>query len=96
LTAIIWGFFVIKLSGKFPQYIEKPAFPLIDALLTMASIAGQILLTRKKIDNWLIWILVNIASVVLYSVIGIYFTSILYAIFLLIAVKAFYEWKREM
>jgi nicotinamide mononucleotide transporter len=95
-TAIIWGFFIIKLSEIFPQNIEKPAFPLIDALLTMASIAGQILLTRKKIDNWAIWILVNIASIILYAVVGIYFTSILYVIFLLIAIKAFLEWRREM
>ncbi|MDR2854466.1 MAG: nicotinamide riboside transporter PnuC [Prevotellaceae bacterium] len=96
LVSIVWGFCVVKLSGQFPEYIEKPAYPMIDALLTIASIAGQILLTRKKIDNWLIWIFVNMASVILYAAIGIYFTAILYVLFLLIAIKAFAEWKREL
>jgi len=95
-AAIVWGTLVVWLSGKYPVNIEKPRYPYIDALLTMASITGQILLTRKKIDNWTIWIAVNIASVALYSVIGIYFTSILYAVFLIIAIKAYFNWKKEL
>jgi nicotinamide mononucleotide transporter len=94
LAAAVWGSLVLWLSGKYPENIEKPQYPYIDALLTMASVCGQILLTRKKIDNWTIWIVVNTASIALYAVVGIYFTSILYAVFLLIAIKAYIDWKK--
>jgi nicotinamide mononucleotide transporter len=93
-VAAVWAYFVITVSAKFPEHIEKPAYPYIDALITIASIVAQILLTRKKIDNWVIWIVADFASVILYCVMGIYFTAILYACFWLIAVKAFFNWKK--
>jgi len=96
LVAVLWAYIVINISTKFPQYIEKPAFPYIDALITIASIAAQILLTRKKIDNWVIWIIVDSTCVILYCVMGIYFTAVLYACFLLIGTKALISWRKEL
>ena len=59
----LWGSLVSRLSGAYPNFIETPSYPYIDATLTVASIIGQILLTRKKLDNWSIWMVVNTCSI---------------------------------
>jgi len=96
VISVVWAYFVINILAKFPQHIEKPAYPYIDALITVASIAAQILLTRKKIDNWVIWIIADSTAIILYCVMGIYFTAILYACFLLIGTKALINWRKEL
>ena len=96
IVAVVWAYFVIKISAQFPQHIEKPAFPYIDALITIASIAAQILLTRKKLDNWVIWIIADSVSVVLFLVLSSYFTAILYACYLIIGTKALISWRKEL
>jgi nicotinamide mononucleotide transporter len=95
-VASVWAYGVVSISAKFPQYIEKPAFPYIDALITIASIAGQILLTRKKLENWAIWIIADFVSVILFCKMEIYFTSILYFCFFIIGINAFIAWKKEL
>ena len=94
--SVVWAYFVINISAKFPDFIEKPAYPYIDALITIASIAAQILLTRKKIDNWVLWVLADTACVILYCRMGIYFTAILYGCFLLIGTNALMSWRKEL
>ena len=94
LATVLWSSLILGLSGKYPEHIEQPQYPYIDALLTMMSVCGQIILARKKIDNWIIWMMVNGASVALYAVIGIYFTSILCVVLLAIAIKAYITWNK--
>jgi nicotinamide mononucleotide transporter len=95
-VASIWTYALMYISAIIPQYIEKPAYPYIDALITIASIAGQILLTRKKLENWAIWIVADLVSVILFCKMAIYFTSILYFCFFLIGINAFITWKKEL
>jgi len=94
-VAMVWAYFLVNISAKFPQYIEKPAYPYIDALITIASIIAQILLAHKKIDNWSIWIIADTTCVILYFKMGIYFTAILYVCFLFIGINALISWKKE-
>lgn len=95
VVAAVWAYFVINVSAKFPQYIEKPLYPYIDALITIASIAAQILLTRKKIDNWVIWLIVDSASVILFLVMSSYFTAILYGCYTVIGTNALLAWRKN-
>jgi nicotinamide mononucleotide transporter PnuC len=96
LATVIWSSLVLWLSGKYPDHIEQPQYPYIDALITMISVCGQLILARKKIDNWILWMVVNGSSIVLYAVIGIYFTSILCAVLLVIAIRAYITWNKMM
>ena len=96
VVGAIWGNLVVRFSRLYPEYIEKPNDPYIDATLTIASVIGQLLLTRKKLDNWSIWMVVNTCSIMLYVVMGMYFTVLLYVIYLVIAVQAYKTWSREM
>ena len=70
----------------------KGAVPFVDSVLTVASIIAQLLLNAKKIENWILWILVDIAYVPLYISRGFYSFAVLYALFLGLAVAGLYNW----
>ena len=69
--------------------------PYIDAPLAVASVIAQWFLSKKVIQNWLIWITVDVFSVGMYAYKGLYITSGLYAIFLMLAAKGFMDWRKE-
>lgn len=68
--------------------------PFADAALTVVSLVAQYLLTRKYIESWIVWILVDIFYVPLYLWKGYYLTGLLYGIFTLIAYFGLVEWRR--
>ena len=68
--------------------------PWLDALPTVGSIAGQWLLGRKYIDNWPVWVLVNIFSVGLFAYKALWLTVLLYALFAGLAVLGWRVWLR--
>jgi nicotinamide mononucleotide transporter len=92
ITGLTWGWSVVHLQKNFPQYFDPPAYPWLDAVLTMGSVVAQWLLSRKYWDNWPLWIVIDVVSCILYAVMGMFFTSILYGVFTAIAVKAMIEW----
>lgn len=91
----LWSEGVIYLQSRFPSYIDPPAFPRLDAVLTVASVTGQFLLSRKVKDNWIIWIVVDILSTALYAYMGLFFTALLFAVFTLIAIRAVLDWNKQ-
>jgi nicotinamide mononucleotide transporter len=60
----------------------------------VGSIAGQLLLARKQVDNWPVWVAVNVVSVVLFAVKGLWLTAALYALFAALAVAGWRTWAR--
>lgn len=69
--------------------------PFIDAFCTIASFTAQYLLTRKKIENWLIWIFVDIIYIPLYIHKNLLATAVLYFIFVFIALQGYISWKKS-
>lgn len=68
--------------------------PLIDGFLTAGSLVGQLLLSRKKIENWHVWIIVDVLYVGLYCYKGLFLTAVLYAVFIVLAVVGLRAWQR--
>lgn len=67
-----------------------------DASIVAASVIAQFLLSRKKVEAWLLWLLpVNVSAILLYATAGLYMFSALYAIFLVNAGYALWQWWRE-
>jgi nicotinamide mononucleotide transporter len=65
-----------------------------DALTTSISLAAQWWLSRKRVENWHLWIVADIIYVPLYVSRGLYLTAILYMIFLVMAVLGLLAWRR--
>jgi nicotinamide mononucleotide transporter len=72
------------------------ALPWTDALLTTTSLVAQWMMTRKILENWIVWIAVDIAYVPMFISQGLYATALLYAAFLVLAVMGFVEWRRTV
>lgn len=71
------------------------AFPFWDSVITVTSVVAQILMTRKYVENWHLWIIVNIASVGVYAAQGVYFLALEYAILLFIAGNGARLWMKQ-
>ena len=66
----------------------------IDTLTTAIFFSGMWLMARRKIENWVFWIVGDIISVPLYLIKGFSFTSLQYLIFTFIAIYGYVEWKK--
>ena len=67
---------------------------MIDTLTTATFFSGMWLMARRKIENWIFWIVGDIISVPLYLIKGFSFTSLQYLIFTFIAIYGYLEWKK--
>lgn len=70
--------------------------PLVDGFTTSGSLVAQFLLNRKKIENWILWIVVNVVYIPWYFKLGYYPTGILYSLFLVLAVLGFASWRATL
>lgn len=70
--------------------------PYLDALPTTLSVAGQFLLGRKLIENWLVWLVVNVFSVGLFALKGLWLTTALYALFAALSVVGWRAWRTRL
>ena len=92
---IAWIAMIALLSlawGTLMRVYTDAVFPWWDATLAVASIAAQILLARRRIENWLLWIAVDAAAIPLYLARGLPFTAGLYLVFLLLCLLGLREW----
>ncbi|MGR6839647.1 nicotinamide riboside transporter PnuC [Aliivibrio wodanis] len=74
--------------------LEPDAFPFWDSSMTVLSIVAQILMTRKYVENWMLWIVINIISVGIYATQGVFAMSVQYSILMFIAANGAREWAR--
>jgi nicotinamide mononucleotide transporter len=88
LASLVWGLGMARYTNA--------AAPIIDAFIAGASISAQILMARRRIENWVAWILVDIVAVGLYFSRDLYPTSALYLLFLLLSVAGLIGWRRAL
>ena len=63
-----------------------------DAFMLVGSLAGQLLMVLQKTEAWPVWIVVNTVGAVLYASQGLYFTSLFYALLIVMAVTGWRAW----
>ena len=68
--------------------------PWWDAFPTAASVLGQWLLGRKHVENWPVWIVVNVVSIGLFAYKGLWLTVLLYALFVAMSFVGWRAWRR--
>jgi nicotinamide mononucleotide transporter len=82
--------------GLFLKTFTDTDVPWWDAFPTATSVVGQVLLGRKFIENWAVWIVVNIVSVGLFAYKGLWLTALLYAVFIVLSVAGWRAWHTKL
>ncbi len=78
------------------RHLRGVSIPAVDAALTATSLVAQWMMTRKILENWILWIIADIVYVPVYIYKRLYVTSGLYAVFLVLAILGWVEWKRSL
>lgn len=92
---ILLAIFCATAYGLILKLYTNAFAPFIDSMVLSFSILAQLLLMKRYINNWYVWVLVNTLSVPLYISRELYLTAFLYGIFWLHAWYALYFWKKE-
>lgn len=93
----ISGFLIGNIHYYLPEYFEvEAAYPFADSLVLLSSIAAIILLAKKKIENWYLWIIVNLVCIYLFFKKEIVFLGLEYVVFLGLAIYGYFNWKKQM
>jgi nicotinamide mononucleotide transporter len=87
LAAIGYGWLLHRFTDAYA--------PFIDSAVLALSVAGQILLMRRKLETWVFWFLANIFAVVLFSSRELWITAFFYLLFWVNAPIGFFRWRRE-
>ncbi|WP_026709575.1 nicotinamide riboside transporter PnuC [Flavobacterium frigidarium] len=86
---LVFVVFVYLYFNKFTSW-----YSYLDTLLTAIFFVGMWLMAKRKIENWIFWILGDVLSVPLYFAKGYTFTSIQYVVFTIIAIYGYLEWRK--
>ncbi len=91
ITSVLW-----LAVWAFLHFLTDSRVPVIDALTTSLSIVALWMLSRKYIEQWWVWFVVDIFSSALYIYKGIYGRAFLYAIYTAMAVYGYFVWRKRM
>lgn len=81
--------------GFFLHRETDASFPFIDSFCTACSLVAQVFLARKVMENWLIWIFVDIIYVGVYIAKDLHLTAGMYTLYIYIAAMGYWEWRKE-
>lgn len=100
LIAIIAGGMILgTVMGRIHTWLPdlfpvKASFVYTDAMITVLSIAASVLMAKMKLENWALWIIIDIFSIAMYAMRGVMLVSLQYVIFLFMATYGFIEWRK--
>ena len=72
--------------------LQPDAFPFWDSSMMVLSIAAMVLMTRKYVENWLLWVIINVISVAIFALQGVYAMALEYLILTFIALNGSRMW----
>ena len=90
VTVLIYGVIFMALKS----FTDSP-IPQGDAFTTTLSIVATWMLARRIIEHWRFWVVINVVSVYLYYVRGLYPTMLLYSFYAFAAITGYYIWKKK-
>jgi nicotinamide mononucleotide transporter len=85
----------VALWGTGMARFTDAAAPYIDATTAGLSVSAQILQSLRRVESWVLWICVDVIALGLFTWRGLFVTTGLYALFLILAIVGLIEWKRK-
>jgi nicotinamide mononucleotide transporter len=94
IISIATGFGMSKIHTVLPDYFKEPAaFPFLDSFIAIGSVFANIMMAKRIVENWILWIIIDIVAVYVYFQKGIVFIAILYGVYCLIAWNGYSSWR---
>lgn len=94
LVQITLGLMVTFVVGYFVDHYTDDASPYLDTFSTVFSLLATFMDTKRILENWLYWVVIDTALLFLYAGRELYLTGLLYFIYTLISIFAFIYWYR--
>lgn len=82
--------------GSALHRLTDASLPYADSFLAVLSMVAQWMMAKKYIENWILWGVVNIGSIAMYGMKGLYVTMFLYAVYFFLALLGYAEWRRSL
>jgi nicotinamide mononucleotide transporter len=95
-ASVAWGAIVSLALGAGMAHFTDAAQPWLDATLTGFSLVAQVWMAQKRVQCWPLWILLDVIFVGLFVYKDLYLTAALYALFTLLAVQGWREWRTDL
>jgi nicotinamide mononucleotide transporter len=93
---LLFGLFASRLHQWWPNvFSQQSAFPFADSFVTVMSILATYLMVQKKVECWLVWMVVDIVACTLYFSKGINLLGLEYLVFCFIAAFGFWNWRKQ-
>ena len=96
LKLLLIGLASAALLGTILARFTDASLPYLDSATTSTSLVAQWMMTRKILENWAVWVVVDVVYVGMFIFKKLYLTAGLYAVFLVLAVMGFIQWKRSL
>jgi len=94
LSGIAVAFWAV--DGYATSHLPSVSLPYVDAATATVSLVAQYLMTRKYLENWTLWIIIDVVYVGMFVYKGLYLTAGNYAIYLVLAVMGHIAWKKSL
>ena len=82
--------------GALMHRYTSAALPWWDAFIAMTSVCAQLLMARRYLENWILWIAVDAVAIGVYAAKGLMLTAILYTAFLVLSVVGLLSWRKAL
>jgi nicotinamide mononucleotide transporter len=84
------------LLGTLLSKFTDASLPWLDSAATSLSFVAQWMIAKKKIENWLIWIVVNLMYIGIYAVKDLWLYCVLFFVYLLLAINGYLTWRKQL
>lgn len=96
VVLVVLGLALWTVLSSITSRLPGTALPHLDAATTTVSLLAQWMMTRKLLENWLIWVAVDVVYVGMFTYKGLYLTALNYGVYLVLAWLGYLSWRRSM
>ena len=82
--------------GTLLARMTNAALPYLDSTTTATSLIAQWMMARKILENWLVWVAVDVVYIGMFLFKSLRLTALLYAVFLLLSAAGYVRWRRVL
>jgi nicotinamide mononucleotide transporter len=90
------GAVAVAVLGTLLGRYTNAALPYLDSTTTVTSLIAQWMMARKLLENWIVWVAVDVVYIGMFVYKSLYLTAFLYAVFLVLSSTGFVRWRKSM